>query len=503
MTDRLLVSRNAADAHPVVPVARDLAPRQTAAECLFGWLLSRCDLASMAVFRIGFGLLMAGWGAEYLASGRVWYLYIVPRFHFTYFPFDWVRPLPGTLMYVHFVVLTAMALGIALGLFYRVSATLFAAGFTWFFLLERTNYQNHYYLVLLLSWLLPLLPLNGIWSLDARRTPTFRSQTAPTWALWLLRFHVALPYFFGGLAKLHPDWLAGQPMRMILAAQPRGDLLSQDQWVMFFTLGGLLFDLGIVPLLCWRRTRVLAYVLCVAFHVMNALLFQIHVFPWMMIFATTIFFEPGWPRAIVGISRQRELEPRPVSWSTLSRPVKWGMALGLGYCLFQCAWPLRHNLYAGDSNWTERGHLFSWHMMLRIKSSGVRYYMTDPRTGTTWNPDLRPYLNEEQAGKFSRDPEMIRQLARFLADEHRRRFGGSVEVRALVLTSLNGRKPQLFIDPTVDLAREPRGWNAQSWVWPLVEPLRRNAWNLPLTEWERHVDIPQFKTRSTNPAPAS
>ena len=109
-------------------------------------------------------------------------------------------------------------------------------------------------------------------------------------------------------------------------------------------------------------------------------------------------------------------------------------------------------------------------MMLRNKTAGVRYYLTDPAEGKTWNPDLRPYLNAEQAGKFTKDPEMILQLARFLADEYRREHGQPLEVKATVLTSLNGRKPQLFIDPSVDLAQEKRAFPP-----PLAQAAERAA----------------------------
>ena len=37
-----------------------------------------------------------------------------------------------------------------------------------------------------------------------------------------------------------------------------------------------------------------------------------------------------------------------------------------------------HHLYEGDVSWTERGHFFSWHMLLRGKTVGLRYYVTDP-----------------------------------------------------------------------------------------------------------------------------
>jgi hypothetical protein len=156
-------------------------------------------------------------------------------------------------------------------------------------------------------------------------------------------------------------------------------------------------------------------------------------------------------------------------------------------------------LYEGDVNWTERGHYFSWRMMLRNKIAGVRYYLTDPADGKTWNPDLRPVLNAEQAGKFTKDPEMTLQLAHRLADEYRRKTGRSIEIRALALTSLNGRKPQLFLDSDVDLAKQPRGFYYRDWIKPLKEPLPNEPWSLPLSEWEKHVDLPPLPQVSKPP----
>ncbi len=53
-----------------------------------------------------------------------------------------------------------------------------------------------------------------------------------------------------------------------------------------------------MALLLWRRTRLVAWVAVVAFHVATWLLFPIGVFPWLMIGVTTIFFEPDWPERI-------------------------------------------------------------------------------------------------------------------------------------------------------------------------------------------------------------
>jgi hypothetical protein len=406
------------------------------------------------------------------------------------------------------LALIVLAVCIAAGCCYRLACILFAAGFTYVFLLDATNYQNHYYLIILLSWALAIVPANRAVSVDAawrHRSPHAPREemhhaerdaydVAPAWSVWLLRFHIALPYFFGGVAKLDADWYSGAPIKQMLSGRTGlpiiGPWLSNDLAVSFFTWGGLLFDLSIVPLLLWKKSRPIAYILCVLFHLANSILFQIHVFPWFMIFATTIFFEPDWPRRVLG-GRPLDLDsPKLTPWPTLSPLTRLGFALLAIYCVLHLWWPLRHQLYGPNVNWTERGHYFSWRMMLRNKVAGVRYYLTDPETGKTSNPDLRPYLNAEQAGKFSKDPEMILQLAHFLAAEHRRETGRPLEVRALVLTSLNGRKPQLYIDPNIDLAKQPRGFYPRPWLMPLTEPLRSDPWSLPLMEWEKHLELP-------------
>src|SRR5262245_29979535 len=71
------------------------------------------DIASLVYFRAGFGLIMAWWAWSYLASGRVRAFYVVPKFHFTYYGFDWVRPWPGVGMSLHFAALMPLALCIA------------------------------------------------------------------------------------------------------------------------------------------------------------------------------------------------------------------------------------------------------------------------------------------------------------------------------------------------------------------------------------------------------
>ncbi len=192
------------------------------------------DSGSLVFFRIAFwrhdgglGLGLSGIGKSDQAIRRASFsLYIL------LVRLDSSSPRNG--MYYLFVGFILLAIAIAAGFFYRISSFLFAIGFTYFFLIERVNYQNHYYLISLISWWLPLLPLHRNVSIDAYRNPSLHSLTAPKWVLWVLRFHIGLPYFFGGIAKIHPDWMVGEPMRTMLAAKSNipiiGPWLGGNRW---------------------------------------------------------------------------------------------------------------------------------------------------------------------------------------------------------------------------------------------------------------------------------
>lgn len=452
------------------------------------------DGAILAYFRIAFGGCLLYWAVSTLTSGWAVRYYVEPVMNFTYPGFEWVKPLPATGVVLEFLLLAAAAALVMVGLFYRTAAFVLAVGFTHIFLSDRAWYLNHNYLLCLVAWLMVLLPANRNASLDAlQRSGEGRpfQPTVPAWTLWLLRFQVGLPYLFGGIAKLDSDWLQGQPVRAFLASKVDlpwlGPMLGHEAAVWFIAYGGLLFDLLIVPALLWRRTRAYAFAASVLFHLTNCVLFHIGVFPWFMIVATLVFFEPDWPRRLLtGKTLPHFVNQTP---NVASRGRRLLVSSLVCYGLFHVLVPLRFLAYGENPNWTERGHMFSWHMMLRAKTVGVRLIATDPLTGKTGAVDLRRYVTAPQLIRVGRDPDMILQLARAVAADLRQKGYPDIEIRALVLTSLNGRKPQLFFDPSVDLAALPDDTNPHDLVMALIEPLRRDAWNEPLTTWERHVSL--------------
>src|SRR5205085_12060921 len=159
--------------------------------------------------------------------------------------------------------------------------------YTYCFLLNEARWFNHTYLICLFSFLLILVPANHALAIDVWLNPKLRSQTAPALALWLLRFQMGVVYFFAGIAKISPDWLRGEPMRTWLAETTQFPIIGRffrEQWVVYFlSYDSLLFDLLVVPFLLWRRTRMAAFCIAVVFHLLNAQLFPIDIFPWLAI----------------------------------------------------------------------------------------------------------------------------------------------------------------------------------------------------------------------------
>src|SRR3972149_5069871 len=212
---------------------------------LLSFFFKPIDIASLVYFRIAFGGIILWEVIRYFQYDRIKRYYLEPKFLFTYYGFDWEHPWPGEGLYYHFLALGVHSLFIMLGFFYRVSTFLFFLGFTYVFLLDQTHYLNHFYFVSLVSFLMIFIPAHRAFSIDAWRRQAIRSETAPAWALWILRAQMGIVYFYGGLAKLNFDWLHGEPMRIWLCTRAyfyySGWVFSSGRTACFFCSGGDLF----------------------------------------------------------------------------------------------------------------------------------------------------------------------------------------------------------------------------------------------------------------------
>jgi len=455
-------------------------------------LFKPVDISFLVFFRILFGGIMLWEVYRYFTYNWITRYYVEPAITFTYYGFSWVKPWPGSGMYIHFVVLGLAAACVMAGFLYRIATPVFFLAFTYVFLLDQTRYLNHLYLVCLIGFAMCFLPAQRAFSVDALLRPKIRTDVVPAWTLWLLRAQVGIPYFYGGIAKLNSDWLlGGEPMRTWLypltTAPGLGALFKAD-WVVYgFVSGGLLLDLLVVPLLLWRRTRIFAFIAAVLFNLINSVIFDIGIFPWLMLGALLIFFPPDllrrFARAFMSPGKiHDDVEPPETPKAipeTIANPSlfpslasqKRVVLLLAAYFAVQILLPFRHYLYPGNVSWTEEGHNFAWHMKLRTKEGEAVFTVTHPGTGQTWIIKPEHYLKSHQLMKMTTKPDLILQFSHYLAEEKRREGYDDLEVRAHVMVSLNGRQPQLLIDPNVDLTKERASLFPTRWIVPLTTPL--------------------------------
>jgi vitamin K-dependent gamma-carboxylase len=437
------------------------------------------DAAALATFRIGFGLILCYDMIRYAWFYPLDALYLQSDFLFKYLGFEWVQMLPGNGLVWHLSVLAVLALMIATGLFYRLATVLFTIGFAWFYLLERTNYLNHFYMVLLFSFLLCVLPAGRLWSLDVRWRGLTPQQYAPRWARWLLLAQLEIILIYAGLVKINPDWLNLAPLEQWLAGKDNlflvGNLFTQRWAVAVAAYGVIGLHLIGAPLLLFKRTRVAVLCIYTVFHSLNHFVFNIGIFPWFTLFASLLCLEPDWPRRLWywrpgGTDTYQPLPDHPAQHV---KPLSTLLMVFIGVWLFvQVTLPLRHWIYDGDVAWNGDGHMFAWRMKLRSLRGNASFMVRDPDSGQQWILNPRDYLTRKQVRKMSCRPDMILQFAHHLAKRWTSEEGVvAPAVYGLNFCSVNYRPFQAQIDHTVDLTTIGHWDSMDSWVLPLHEEL--------------------------------
>jgi hypothetical protein len=401
------------------------------------------DSASLRFACSAFGLLMVVEALRYLLLGWVDAYYVEPQFHFAYPGFSWVQALGRTGMVTMFVLIGLCGGAMMWRWHVQKAAAVFCLVFGYVFLIDQTYYQNHLYLV---WWLGLFFALTG----------GGVTGQAQRWMLDLVRFQVGVVYIYGGVAKLNGDWFSGQPMAMWLDRRADwpwiGEWLAWDPMALILSISGLVFDLAIVPFLLWSRTRRFALFAVGVFHLANAVLFHIGIFPFLMVAMTTVFLAPAWCRR----GQAEALKSRPLA--------RWVLPVSLLWMGFHLAVPLRHWFIPGDVAWTEEGHRFSWRMKTRSKVGVVIFHALDRRLGTHEVIDGADHLTVYQTNKMATQPQMIRQFAQHLAAQRSGQGSGDWAVHVDARARLNHRPAQSLIDPSVDLVSVSAQCGAAPWI---------------------------------------
>ena len=444
-----------------------VASRRSVRATFVPYLFQAVDNSPLILFRVVFGLLIALEAGGAIATGWVRRVFIEPEFTFNFIGFDALQLLVGETMYIVYATMAVLGVMVMLGYRYRLAIVSYGLLWTVSYLLQKSSYNNHYYLLILLCGMMAVVPAHRYFSLDVKQSFVSPSLTCPRWCLLIFVLQVGIVYFFAAVAKLYPGWIAGEPIAIWFAGKSHffliGPLLQQAWLQQLVVYGGVLFDALIVPLLLWKRTRPYAFAVGVVFHLFNSAVFHIGIFPYMMIGICVFFFPPEQ-------IRHWFFRRKPVlSLSTTATyPVRrWAIGLLAVYFLWQIYLPLRHHLYYGDVFWTEEGHRMAWRMMLRTRWGTATFKVVDTSTGKTWNVQASDYLTLKQQRKLPSHPDMIWQFSQYLEREYRRQGYADVAVYVTARASLNGSDLMPLTDSTVDLT-------AVDW-----QPFRHAEWIIP------------------------
>jgi hypothetical protein len=420
-------------------------------------------------FRILFGLLMFVSLLRFWLNGWIETQYIQPSVHFTFFGFEWVQYPGDTLIYVFFAAMMVASLGILFGFLYRFFTIVFFVLFSYVELIDATNYLNHYYFVSLIAFLLMLVPAHKKASLDVKFAWVKPTNHVAWWQVQIFKFQLFVVYFYAGLAKLNSEWMIqAQPLSIWLSAKTHlpiiGELLGKTWAHYAFSWFGAIYDLCIPFLLLNKRTVKLAFVFVVVFHAMTAMLFQIGMFPYIMIMATTIFFTEKWHLQFFKRWHKKEItdliEVIPVPFNRTMKVVL------TTYIVLQLLIPFRYVLYPGNLFWTEQGYRFSWRVMLMEKAGYATFYVKDAGDDRSLPIRNLDYLNAYQEKMMATQPDLIWQFAQIIAQDYRKKGMKKPEIYVESYVTINGRTSYPFIDFNVNLLAEKNDWIHKKWILP-------------------------------------
>ncbi len=444
------------------------------------YLKKNTEAAPLAVFRIFFGFMMFCSIIRFWSYGWIEKLYIKPNFFFSYYGLEFIKPI-GQLTYLIFIICGLSSIFILIGYKYRVAIVTFFISFTYIELMDKTTYLNHYYFISLLSFLLIFLPANAYYSIDAKiKKRSF--QKIPAWTIDSIKLLLAIVYFYAGLAKLNSDWLVkAMPLKIWLPSKYDipliGDIMQQE-WVHYaFSYTGTMYDLAIPFLLLYKRTRVLAFIMVIVFHILTRVLFPIGMFPYIMIVSALIFFDTKvhyqilrFISNICSINKEKFDTAKVLQFQPNYRKVI--LLVVMSFLTIQLLLPFRYLLYPGELFWTEEGYRFSWRVMLMEKAGYANFKIVDKETGKRFYVDNDDFLTPFQQKQMATQPDFILEYAHYLKKHFENQGHQNVQVFVESYVALNGRLSSQYIDPNVDLGKQKESFKHKTWIIPFKDEIK-------------------------------
>lgn len=425
------------------------------------------DNTGISIFRILFGLLLMLEGFGAILTGWVREVFILPEFTFSFIPFSFLQPLPGNGMYIYFIILGILGAAIMLGYKYRIAIIGYSLLWSGVYFMQKTSYNNHYYLMMLLCWIMVFIPAHRRYSIDAKRNPNLSSNHISRWVSILFILQIGIVYTYASIHKFYPDWLDLTVADNILSGIRRnpyiGSLFTHKFHSYAIAWVGIIFDLLIVPALLWKPTRRTAFILSVFFHLFNSFVLQIGVFPYMALSFSVFFFPPETLHRFFKIRKQNIYKKNEILFPKNYKSIL--LILGVYTCI-QLGLPIRHYFIKDDVLWTDEGHKLSWRMMLRSRQGALKIYLEDKNTGERIEYDYTKDLTHKQARVMIANADLIWQYIQRIKKEK----GADYAIYLNSKLSINGGRFHPFIDPEQDMSEVKWNyWGHNTWILPSPE----------------------------------
>ncbi len=423
----------------------------------------------LACFRIAFGIIMA------LQFAKFWQAFSLDYVNRSYFIkydyFEWVQLPPEAWLSPIFIVLIGFSVLFVLGVWYRLAAFALFVGMSFCFFIEKSMYNNHYYLFILLSFL--MIFVNGNAALAISKSA---ATNIPNWQILIIRLQLFILYFYGGIAKLNHDWLvSAQPVKIWLPDMlgTNYDGLSSEFlnfFAYFISYSGLLIDLSVGFLLLSKKWKWLAIVVLVIFHSSNMLMFSIGYFPLFGILSLVIFLEKDELSKLIP-SILLSNKPTLSVYKSSTIIAFWFIV----WLTVQALIPLRHWLLPGKVQWQMNGYLFSWFMKLNDSAPLLRFEVSLPNSDERFTFEMEK-LSESpmQRNYIAAYPFVAVQFANDIETylKEKNEIKGDIKIYCDSYVSLNGREFQRKLDPTVDLtalefSKISKYLTRHEWITPL------------------------------------
>jgi len=424
----------------------------------------------LSLFRIAFGFVLFLQAGYFYSIDFIQKDVIDPVMHFSYPGLSFIQVVSPLLMNAILVGLFISSIAIMVGYIPRLFSFIYLLLFSYLFFLDKGYYNNHYYLICLLLLLLSFINTNTNLSIKPKS-----AQVNYKWEEYLLLFQFSIVFIYAGLNKINQYWLfSREPVHHILEAKAlsTGNLWWNSVYIeLVMVWGGVFFDLLIVPLLLWKRTRIIGLLLFLFFNMFNTIVFyeigEIGIFPVLMLSSLILFF----PTKSIKDALFRFFSYRAIDAWKEAAPYRFssiGKLAFLFYLLFQLLFPLRHHVFEGNVDYTGEGQRFAWRMKSVYKDFHITYVLKDKESGIEALLDPRSVLTVKQYTNLGYYPELIIPVAANLREAAIEKGVEDPQIFVDYQVSFMDLPMQYIVDPKMELKRLN------------YSPFRHSDWIIPL-----------------------